>query len=328
MTVPCAPRAAMLVRNARSAEGARSTKVALPAPRESDSSPSAPDPAYRSSTRSPSNAPRIEKSASRTRSAVGRVSRPAGATSRRPPHWPAMILIHSGWQGFELLRAIPRAQGVGEQDVLGRLELGILREHGGRDGAGALEQVLVVGHPRDAKLPEAGLPRTRQLALLAQLEVDLGEREAVGVLLERLQPRRARGAEEDAHARVAAASDAPAELVQLRDAVALGVLDEHHRRVGHVDADLDDAGGHEDVGAAGGEGGHGLLLVARAHLPVHEHTAEVLELGRLQALVLARRGARLELLGLLDERADDERLAPRAQLLAHALVGPRAPGLR
>ena len=42
-----------------------------------------------------------------------------------------------------------------------------------------------------------------------------------------------------------------------------------------------------------------------------------------QALVLGGRRAGLERLGLLDERADDEGLAPGPQLLADALVGPR-----
>ena len=40
-----------------------------------------------------------------------------------------------------------------------------------------------------------------------------------------------------------------------------------------------------------------------------------------QALELGGRGARLERLGLAHERADDERLAAGAQLLADALVG-------
>ena len=48
------------------------------------------------------------------------------------------------------------------------------------------------------------------------------------------------------------------------------------------------------------------------------------ELAVAQALELGGRGARLQRLGLLDERADDERLAAGAQLLADALVGARA----
>jgi hypothetical protein len=123
---------------------------------------------------------------------------------------------------------------------------------------------------------------------------------------------------------VLAAPDAPAQLVQLRDPVALGVLDEHHRRVGDVDADLDHGGGDEHVGGARREGRHRLLLLARALLPVQEHDAEVAQLGRPEALELGGGGARLQCLGLLDERADDERLAARAQLLADALVSALA----
>ena len=45
---------------------------------------------------------------------------------------------------------------------------------------------------------------------------------------------------------------------------------------------------------------------------------------RREPLVLGGRGTGLERLGLLDERADDERLAPGAQLLADPLVGAGA----
>ena len=121
-----------------------------------------------------------------------------------------------------------------------------------------------------------------------------------------------------------AAADPAAQLVQLGDAVAIGVLDEHHRRVRHVDADLDHGRGDQHVGAAGRERAHRLLLLARAHLAVQQHDLEVAQLAAAQALVLGRRGARLERLGLLDERADDERLAAGAQLLADPLVGARA----
>src|SRR5919109_691114 len=74
---------------------------------------------------------------------------------------------------------------------------------------------------------------------------------------------------------------------------------------------------------------------------MEQYDLEVGELGRLEALVLGARRARLERLGLRDERADDVRLAPGAQLLADALVravalalargdvgGDRAPALR
>src|SRR5262245_12209425 len=77
----------------RQASRSFSTKVAWAAPRESASSPIAPDPAKRSSTVASSVAPGPSrlKAASRTRSAVGRVSSPFGAKIRAPFREPAMI---------------------------------------------------------------------------------------------------------------------------------------------------------------------------------------------------------------------------------------------
>ncbi len=92
-----------------------------------------------------------------------------------------------------------------------------------------------------------------QLALAAQLQVDLGQAEAVGVLVQRAQPdraRRRRRPDEQAARTVLAAPDPPAQLVQLGDPEALGVLDQHHGRVGHVDPDLDHGRRHQHVGLA------------------------------------------------------------------------------
>ena len=81
---------------------------------------------------------------------------------------------------------------------------------------------------------------------------------------QRPQPRRVLGAEQQAHRRVLAAADPAAQLMQLRDPVALGVLDEHHGRVRHVDPDLDHRRRDEHVGAARRERRHRLLLLAPA----------------------------------------------------------------
>ena len=87
------PSASRLAFTAATEAAAESTNVASAAPRESASSPSAPEPANRSSTRaSCTKSPRIENSASRTRSEVGRVARPLGVVRRRPPQRPATIL--------------------------------------------------------------------------------------------------------------------------------------------------------------------------------------------------------------------------------------------
>ena len=72
-----------------------------------------------------------------------------------------------------------------------------------------------------------------------------------------------------------AAPDTPAELVQLREAEALGVLDQHHRRVRHVHADLDHRRRHQHVDLAVAEGAHHAVLLRRAQLPVHQPQPQV-----------------------------------------------------
>ena len=74
-----------------------STNTAVAAPRDSASSPSAPEPAYRSSTDAPSRSIRAAStlnSDSRTRSVVGRVPR-GGTAMRRPPRPPATMRVSS-----------------------------------------------------------------------------------------------------------------------------------------------------------------------------------------------------------------------------------------
>ncbi len=65
--------------------------------------------------------------------------------------------------------------------MLGRAQLGVAGDDRLGARARALEQLRVLGQARDAELPEPGLARADQLALLAQSQVDLGQAEAVGV---------------------------------------------------------------------------------------------------------------------------------------------------
>ena len=120
-----------------------------------------------------------------------------------------------------------------------------------------------------------------------------------------------------------AAADPAAQLVQLGDAVALGALDHHHRRVGDVDPDLDHGRRDQHVGRAGGEGLHRRRLLRRGHLAVEDADAEVAQLGRREPLRLSLGGLALHLLGLRDQRADDEGLPALAQPPADELVGGR-----
>ena len=58
--------------------------------------------------------------------------------------------------------------------------------------------------------------------------------------------------------------------MELGEAEALGVLDDHDRRLGHVDADLDDRGRDEDLRLAALEALHRRVLVGARHPAVHE----------------------------------------------------------
>ena len=108
-----------------------------------------------------------------------------------------------------------------------------------------------IGH---AELGQARLARAEELAGAAQLEVDLGDPKAVagghhgveappGVVPE------TRGDEKDAVRLPGAAAHATAQLMELGEAEAVGVLDEHDGGVGDVDADLDDGRGDQDDGS-------------------------------------------------------------------------------
>ena len=60
------------------------------------------------------------------------------------------------------------------------------------------------------------------------------------------------------------------ELMQLGQSEAFRMLDHHDRRVGHVDADLDDSGGDQHGNLAGAETLHRAVLLRRAHPPVDQ----------------------------------------------------------
>ena len=70
-------------------------------------------------------------------------------------------------------------------------------------------------------------------------------------------------------------ADAAAELVQVRQAEILGLVDEHGVGVGNVDAGLDDRGGHENVGLVLDELVHHLFQLVLVHLTVADDDAGV-----------------------------------------------------
>ena len=106
----------------------------------------------------------------------------------------------------------------------------------------------------------------------------------------------------------------------------IGALDDHHRRLGHVDADLDDRRPDEHVELAVAEPGHLGVAVGGLHPAVDEpdperreqlRQADGLGLGGRRGRVEepAGRGAVVGRLGLVDQRHDDERPVPERRLL-------------
>src|SRR5205814_3534474 len=105
---------------------------------------------------------------------------------------------------------------------------------------------------REAQQRLAALPLAQILAGATQLEIALRDLETIGALEDDRQPvagsLRQRVAEkQDAYAFARAAADAPAQLMQLREAEAFGTLDHHERGIGHVDADFDHRGADEKL---------------------------------------------------------------------------------
>ena len=71
-----------------------------------------------------------------------------------------------------------------------------------------------------------------------------------------------------------AASDAAAQLVELREAEALGVFDDHQSGVGNVHADFDHGGGDEDLDFVAAELFHHGVFFVVFQAPVQQTDAK------------------------------------------------------
>ena len=122
----------------------------------------------------------------------------------------------------------------------------------------------------------------QKLSGAANLQIVGGQRESGAELLERFQRLEpldrvgrhglARRGDQIGIGAVVRSSHAAAQLVDLRQAEAVGAIDDDGVRGRHVDAALDDGRAHEDVESAVIEIEHELLELALAHLSMADAT--------------------------------------------------------
>ena len=173
------------------------------------------------------------------------------------------------------------------------------------------------------------LAAAEKVAGAPELQVLLGDAEAVVRLGQGFQPPFRvvilHVAEQNTVALGLAAAHPAAQLVQLTQAEAVGVLHHHQRGVGHIHAHLHHGGGDQDIALTGGEGGHDLFLLLWLHTAVEHGYPQLGEGILLQCLGVGRHG--LALIGqsviLAHQRADDEHLMALLHLLADKAVEPR-----
>src|SRR5262245_55521055 len=111
----------------------------------------------------------------------------------------------------------------------------IARQHQRRVVARGADQLTVRLDAGDAEAGHTGLPRAKNVAFPAQPEIFLGDAKAVLGLAHDVEPglggfTQRSLVEEEAGRVLAAAPDPPAQLMELREPEAFGMLDHHTRR--------------------------------------------------------------------------------------------------
>ena len=181
---------------------------------------------------------------------------------------------------------------------------------------GFAEKVGVQRQFGDAEHGFAGLSCAEQFARAAYGKVFFGDAEAVGGFAHDAQAALCGVAQrwlvhEQAVGLYTAASDSTAQLVQLREAEAFGVFDDHQGGVRHVHADFDDGGGNQQLGFARNESRHCRLPFVVRHFAVDEGDPDVGQQG-LQLFGGCGSVFAFEGVGFFDERADPVGLPPVA----------------
>ena len=302
----------------RIAAASRSTNVADAAPRDSASMPAAPLPANRSRNAAPRQV-RLEDREQRLLDAVAERPRPGARAgeadpARRARDDPAGVSHRSSRVGGRVARATTRRSQPASSSRRERVDR--RRSSAPR----VVEQRLGVGARADRELAVRRVLAATRRAAAAGRSGRGRARRPRGAARSRARrarsrrasrrppsagpapPRRRVSETRTQNDSTVAAADPAAQLVELGEPEPVGALDDHHRRLGHVDADLDDGRADQHVELAVAEPRHLGVAVARPSAargrgpPAAARAARASRfasrLGRDRALGLARRTRR------------------------------------
>jgi len=173
----------------------------------------------------------------------------------------------------------------------------------------------------------AGLAGAEKFAGAAEFQVSFGDFETVarahhGVKAGAGFVGHTHGADQNAVRFLRAPADAAAELMELREAETLGVLDDHYRGVANVDADFDDGSGYEDLDLVLMEAPHDIVFFIAGEATVQEAEAKFGENFVGQALVFFDGGFQFDL-GFFNHRINDVGLAAGFDFAADTVPNAR-----
>src|SRR5215467_4629233 len=238
----------------RAAARSFSTKTTCAAPRLTASIPTAPVPANRSRKRAPSTrGPRILNRVSRSMSLVGRMRSLLRGFNCRERNVPAMMrMAISSADAGQLIAALPCGGQRTKRSLQFFLPLRLFGQPE-RFPAPVFQKLLVAERVRYVKSHLGGLPGAEKFAGAANLQVGFGDFESVPGAHHGFQARprlvgHAAGSHQHAVGFMNAAADSAAQLVQLREAEAFCVFDDHDRGVRNIHADFDDRGCDKNLG--------------------------------------------------------------------------------
>ncbi len=108
--------------------------------------------------------------------------------------------------------------------------------------------------------------------------------------------------------------------MQLREAEALGMLNNHDAGVGYIDAHFDDSSRYENVILAIAKGEQHSLFIGGVHAAMEQGHPQIGKDFGLQMLVFGHGGAQIDLFGIFNQRQNHIGLATLGNLPPHQVI--------